>query len=72
MSFTKGCWKIGNKDRNEVDEVHVTSSKRPSEVLRQEYYVLSGMQPNLNDLPWEDDLTAAEKRKIEKDIENAK
>ncbi len=65
MSVSRGCWKIGNKELNEIDHVQITSSRRPSEIVRQEYYVLSGMLPDLRDLPWMDDLTPEEKRKIE-------
>lgn len=65
MSITKGCWKIGNKELNEIDEVMTTSNNRPSEVVRQEYYVLSGMEPDINSLPWADDLSPEQKRKIE-------
>jgi len=64
MPDTKGCWKIGRKETNEIDEVQVTSSRRPSEVVRQEYYVLAGLEPDLNELPWEEDLTPAEQDKI--------
>jgi len=65
MSVSRGCWKIGNKEFNEVDQVYITSSKHPSEIVRQEYYVLTGMQPELIDLPWVDDLSSKEQRKIE-------
>lgn len=65
MSITKGYWKIGNKERNEVDEVMTASDNRPSEVVRQEYYVLSGMEPSISDLPWAEDLTPKQKREIE-------
>ncbi len=65
MSITKGCWKIGNKERNEVDEVLITSAHHPSEVVRQEYYVLAGMEPDIDSLPWLDDLTPEQRRKIE-------
>ena len=65
MSITKGCWKIGNKERNEVDEIMTTSNNRPSETVRQEYYVLAGMEPKINDLPWAEDLAPEQKRKIE-------
>ena len=65
MSATIGCWKIGNKERNEVDEIMTTSENHPSEVVRQEYYVLSGMEPLIKDLPWAEDLTSAQRREIE-------
>ena len=65
MSITKGCWKIGNKERNEVDEILTTSAHHPSEVVRQEYYVLTGMEPRIRDLPWAEDLTPKQKQEIE-------
>lgn len=65
MSITKGCWKIGNKELNEVDEIMTTSDHRPSEVVRQEYYVLAGMEPHISSLPWAEDLSPEQKRKIE-------
>ena len=65
MSATKGCWKIGNKKLKQIDQVLVTSAHHPSEVVRQEYYVLTGMEPDINALPWVDDLTGEQKRNIE-------
>ena len=65
MSATKGCWKIGNKRLNEVDQVLITSAHHPSEVVRQEYYVLTGMEPDINVLPWLDDLTPDQRKTIE-------
>lgn len=65
MSATKGCWKIGNKKLKQIDQVLVTSANHPSEVVRQEYYVLAGMKPDIDSLPWIDDLTPQQRREIE-------
>ena len=64
MSGSRGYWKIGNKERNEVDEVQITSDHHPSEVVRQEYYVLAGIEPSLKNLPWLEDIPPEEREKI--------
>ncbi|MGE4610999.1 MAG: hypothetical protein AAED33_06345 [Paracoccaceae bacterium] len=53
------------KKLKQIDQVLITSSHHPSEVVRQEYYVLTGMEPDINTLPWIEDLTPKQRKNIE-------